>query len=181
MQATTANGSPTLGFLTFVEFPQHGVVGGYLLLNSNARPIEFHCSAPVKANRAQEILYGPTLLPYLYGEQIARMLTAQSKQKPSLIFTDHRQAASVRPFTDCPVLVVFPLEAANAATGTEPESVPDADTFLLGDCHVAVASDFEQDRPLAIDQWERIASNWDLLEPFQRIREAIQEAQRAAA
>ena len=52
---------PALGFLTVVEHPQHGLFGGYLLLNHGGRPLEFHCTAPIKPNRAQEILYGPTL------------------------------------------------------------------------------------------------------------------------
>src|SRR5688500_11494160 len=58
-----------LGFLTVVEHDQFGLVGGYLILNSSGRPLEFHCTAPVKPSRAQQILYGPTLTPYLYGEQ----------------------------------------------------------------------------------------------------------------
>ena len=50
---------PVLGFLTVLEHPQHGLFGGYLLLNLAGRPVEFHCTAPVKPNRAQQILYGP--------------------------------------------------------------------------------------------------------------------------
>ena len=41
-----------------------------MLLNLAGRPLEFHCTAPVKPNRVQQILYGPSLQPYLYGEQI---------------------------------------------------------------------------------------------------------------
>ena len=47
---------PALGFLTILEHDQLGYVGGYLILNSAGRPLEFHCSAPVKPNRAQQIL-----------------------------------------------------------------------------------------------------------------------------
>ena len=57
-----------IGFLTVVDEPAHGLFGGYLILNPAGRPVEFHCTAPVKPNRAQEILYGTTLKPYLYGE-----------------------------------------------------------------------------------------------------------------
>src|SRR4051812_23172961 len=63
---TAGGASPAaLGFLTVVEDEQQGLVGGYLLLNPLGRPVEFHCTAPVKPNRAQQILYGPTLRPYL--------------------------------------------------------------------------------------------------------------------
>ncbi|MGW8256618.1 MAG: hypothetical protein ACWGMZ_03940, partial [Thermoguttaceae bacterium] len=57
-----------LGFLTIIQHEQHGLFGGYLLLNTSGRPLEFHCTAPIKPNRAQEILYGPTLESFLYGE-----------------------------------------------------------------------------------------------------------------
>ena len=63
---------PSLGFLTILEHEEHGLVGGYLLFTTAGRPLEFHCTAPVKPNRAQQILFGPTLESYLYGEQMAR-------------------------------------------------------------------------------------------------------------
>ena len=71
MTASGSKAMPTVGFLTVQSFADVGLIGGYLLLNPLGRPLEFHCTAPVRPNRAQEILYGPTLAPYLYGEQIA--------------------------------------------------------------------------------------------------------------
>ena len=67
---------PLLGFLSILDHPQHGLTGGYLLLTLAGRPIEFHCSAPVKPTRAQQILFGPTLAPFLYGEHIGQALFA---------------------------------------------------------------------------------------------------------
>ena len=69
---------PTIGFLTVVEHQETGLTGGYLVLNTLGRPVEFHCTAPLKTNRAQEILYGPTLRPFLYGEQIGQTLGAST-------------------------------------------------------------------------------------------------------
>ena len=40
-----------LGFFTVLEHEQQGLIGGYLILNQAGRPLEFHCTAPVKANR----------------------------------------------------------------------------------------------------------------------------------
>ena len=74
-----------LGFLTVVEQDPLGLVGGYLLLNGAGRPLEFHCTAPVKPNRAQQILFGPTLAPYLYGEQIGQTLIAKGAIAPMLV------------------------------------------------------------------------------------------------
>ena len=92
MSTTNAKPKPALGFLTVVEHPQHGLFGGYLLLNLAGRPLEFHCTAPIKPNRAQEILYGPTLESYLYGEQIGCTLLGQAKIEPLAVFTDRPPA-----------------------------------------------------------------------------------------
>ena len=73
----SAGSQAALGFLTVLEHDEHGLVGGYLLLNMAGRPLEFHCTVPVRPNRAQQILFGPTLRPYLYGEQIGQALLAK--------------------------------------------------------------------------------------------------------
>ena len=82
MSSSTANPTASLGFLTVIENDDLGLLGGYLLLNAAGRPLEFHCTAPVKPSRTQEILYGPTLKPFLYGEQIGQTLLTKSKLTP---------------------------------------------------------------------------------------------------
>ena len=85
MSASGSKSVPSVGFLTVQEFTDLGLIGGYLILNAVGRPLEFHCTAPVRPNRAQEILYGPTLVPFLYGEQIGQTLVAKGKSRPMLI------------------------------------------------------------------------------------------------
>src|SRR3954469_20221301 len=108
-----AKSVPTLGFLTVVEHPQHGLFGGFLLLTMNGRPLEFHCTAPVKPNRAQEILFGPTLAPYLYGEQIGRTLLAKSSVEPLVVCTDLAAMLAVREHTAAPVALVLESHAGS--------------------------------------------------------------------
>ncbi len=180
-----------LGFLTVVEDPEHGLFGGYLLLNAAGRPLEFHCTTPVKPNRAQRILYGPTLAPYLYGEQIGNALVSKSAVTPQAICCDLRPVLAVRPFTTAPVaLVVAPdgpeaggdAAGAGAATGLR----FDAGHVELAGMHVFTvgANRLAVDAPRTDDAAElasRLAgpfAEMDLSEPFNRIRDAIGEAQR---
>ena len=88
--------STAIGFLTVVRHEPHGLFGGYLLLNRNGRPLEFHCTAPVKPNRAQEILYGATLESYLYGEAIGATLTAKSSTPIDFLCVDVQAALAIR-------------------------------------------------------------------------------------
>src|SRR6185369_15997182 len=89
-----------LGFLTAVEVPDKGFVGGLLVTNHCGRPLEFQCTAPVKANSTQEILYGPTLVPYILGELIGGTLVEKAGVKPQLIFTDREQILELRNHID---------------------------------------------------------------------------------
>src|SRR5450755_4335222 len=92
-----------LGFFTVLEHEQQGLVGGYLILNTAGRPLEFHCTAPVKPNRAQQILFGPTLQSYLYGEQIGQTLLGKGAIEPLAVCTDVESALSVRDYVSLPV------------------------------------------------------------------------------
>lgn len=174
---------PAIGFLTVVDKEELGLLGGYLILNAGARPLEFHCTAPVKANRAQEILYGPTLKPFLYGEQIGQTLLKKAKVQPLLVCTDVEPAMTVREFVATPVVLVdqnasHRLDAAHA-TVPKPKSQRLL-SFSLGDQQLAVSPTHPQDQQTAAERWTPHADDFDLAEPFDRIREAIEEAQRSA-
>ncbi len=93
----------SLGFLSVVCHEPHGLFGGYLLLNTAGRPLEFHCTAPVKPNRAQQILFGATLEPYLYGEHIGATLINKSQLVPMVVFVDMPAALAVRTHMKLPV------------------------------------------------------------------------------
>jgi len=94
--ALPAGSNKAIGFLTVVEHDLHGLFGGYLLLNETGRPLEFHCTAPVKPNRAQQILYGPTLKPFLYGEQIGATLVNKPTLVPLAVLVDRPASLAAR-------------------------------------------------------------------------------------
>lgn len=141
------NDSAPLGFLSVVEDEQLGAFGGLLLVDHWARPIEFHCTTPVKPTRAQEILYGATLRPHVLGELIGGTLAAQCSMRPAVLFVDHRDLLAAGRTAQIP--------AAFAAAGDEP--VWDAESSAA---HEAV---------------RRCAARLDLEEPFERVRQALAE------
>jgi hypothetical protein len=188
MDATGSNSKPTLGFLTVVEHSQYGLFGGYLILNTAGRPLEFHCTAPMKPNRAQEILYGPTLESFLYGEQIGQTLIAQAGATPLLICTDRQPALAAREHISAPMALVLPSEATSEPTDDGsgrffridgPHRGPRLVTFQLGRNRLALPERADEDRRLIGDRLGDLAESFDLSEPFQRIRDAIEEAQQA--
>jgi hypothetical protein len=163
---------PAFGFLTIVEQPELGLLGGYLVLNAAGRPLEFHCTAPVKANRAQEILFGPTLRPYLCGEQIGQALLSRAKTDVLLVFTDDSAVVGSREFTTSPVVLIQPKVG-----GSEHAS---ALRVALGEYEAALENRYSSDQPTVLSRWKEHGQSLDLVEPFGRIREALEEAQRSA-
>ena len=167
MSASSAKSAPCIGFLTAVQDDGLGVAGGYLLLNASGRPLEFQCTAPVKASRVQEILYGPTLEPFLYGEQLAQTLLCKSRLKPIVVCTDSPAMLAAREFVETPLVLVLGGDEAHCG-------------FPLGKNRVSATLAFASDERLIRDAWPAQAEHLDLAEPFTRIREALEEAQRTA-
>ncbi len=245
MSQQRAKRSEAIGFLTVIDYPQHGLFGGYLVLNTAGRPLEFHCTAPIKPSRAQKILYGPTLEPYLYGEQIGQTLIGQAEVEPLLVCTDVVPALEAASYVSMPVLLVDGASdgaAANASDGAAAETdrvteggvrpsrwgsrdrdaeagnVQHCDADLsagqAGSAGLRAPSVAHGEKALRLDaahrgmaglhwfelggnrlgllaemvpQWETIqqqvhtvATGLDLAEPFQRIRQAIDEARRGS-
>jgi len=172
MQSSMAS-SISIGFLTVIEQPAHGLFGGYLLLNAAGRPLEFHCTAPVQPNRAQQILYGPTLESFLYGEQIGATLVEKSGQQPVVVLVDLPPMMHVRQHIKSPAALVGG-EHAKLGDG----STIDWIEFQVGGNQVLLPPRLSADQKLIADKLSAIEEIFDLGEPFNRIREAIEEAQR---
>ena len=158
----------TFGFLTVCDASGVGTFGGYLLVDLSGRPLEFHCTAPVRVTRAQEILYGATLQRHLHGEQIGGPLLKATNLSPVAVLTDHETLLYARSHGQSPVAVV--REGVTPASG-----VPGS--FVLGGFQV---QPHDNDLPHVQElqtQLTALADSIELAEPFARIRAAIDEAQ----
>jgi hypothetical protein len=166
-QTSTGGSGAVFGFLTAVDSAAHGTFGGYLLVDALGRPLEFHCTTPVKVSRAQQILYGPTLQAHLHGMQIGATLLAEGGIAPAVVLTDVESMLQVRPHTSLPVALV--KRVADAADGPG---------IAVGSARVHPhASDGER-APQIEERLRELSAAVDLSEPFERIRAAIDEAQR---
>jgi hypothetical protein len=181
MTPETTKPEPTFGYLSIFHSAEHGYFGGYLVISSLGRPLEFHCTAPVRPSRAQEILYGPTLEPFLIGEQIGGKLLAQAKLTPRLILTDHAAVLTVAEKIAIPVAQILfrDSRAANwqAATSCDLPRPIDADVFVT-DCGFALLPNQKAKEADVTQLLLRLAERVEIAEPFDRIHEAIREAQR---
>jgi hypothetical protein len=176
------------------------------VLNHLGRPAEFHCTLPVRASRAQEILYGVTLQAYLYGELIAQTLIQKSKIKPAVVLTNMPQILAVQEFIDIPAVYVADhpntkdvhvfdpeVPASHDNETSEPQTdhlTQTAETSVLdskklpnhqvGRYNVAMPELALHSSAETENILRGIVQTIDFLEPFERIRLAVEEAQKAA-
>jgi len=179
---SAAKGEPAkslvaVGFLTIVSHESQGLFGGYLVLNATGRPLEFHCTTPVRSNRAQQILYGPTLEPYLYGEQIGRTLIEKAKVQVPIVLTDVSPALALR---DHAAILMGLVEAKTSVAKGKDTATAFTPPIILGNYQLRVAAGHSDDGPKLQQLLQEVANRLDLAEPFHRIRDAITEAHKAA-
>lgn len=169
---SSSKSKTTIGFLTVLEFDSVGSIGGYLILNIGARPLEFHCTSPVKANRAQEILYGNTLKPYLHGEVVSTALVSKASIKPDFVLVNDVTLAMDGKL-GCPRLWLQRLS----------ETPPPASQFQSVDIErwrCCMEQGMDLDGLQVAETLSQLYETVDLDEPFQRIQSAIEEARRGA-
>ena len=180
----TPSQETTFGYLSALRTAEHGFLGGYLIVTPLGRPLEFHCTAPTRPSRAQEILYGPTLQQYLLGEQIGRTLLDKAERTPKVVLTDQPAVLCLRSQT--PLLIVHllgdPPAVASLDLTTEGGSCPDREVdgrcFGLHGYCLALPDGFETDRDSVTQLLTTLSHHVELSEPFGRIQEAIREALR---
>lgn len=149
---------------------QQGIVGACLVLNLAGRPLEFHCTAPVRPNRTQQILYGSSLTEYVCGELIATSLLRHVKQDFLLSLTNVKEIFSIRQIADVPI--VYILE------DNETE-IPDDESLEIqhGAQRLFVAAELKEK---VIERLSAYTRRMDIAEPFVRLRLALEEIQKAA-
>jgi hypothetical protein len=169
MQADPSKPLSAFGFLTAIESPQHGLFGGYLVLSPLGRPLEFRCSTPIVPSRAQVILYGPTLRPYLLAEVIGQALVSQAEISVGAILTDLPDMLALATLRSEPVLC---LADANGDS-----SPPTAHSCVIADRRVTAPPTWTGPAAAIQQLLAPLAAHIDLIEPFGRIRAALDEAQ----
>jgi hypothetical protein len=155
-----------LGFLTAVEDAERGFVGGLLVTNRFGRPLEFQCTAPVKPNRAQQILYGPTLRPYVLGELLGRTLVEKVGVHPHLVVIETDEILDLRQHVPMPVAHLTDAVASEASQ------------LRLGRHCIALHPDYDKDRAAIEPHLKTLPVDADMHEPFERVREALVETLR---
>ena len=164
-----------IGFLKVIELDSIGYCGGLLIVSPSGRPIEFHCTAPVARNRAQEIMYGQTYQSFLFTEQIGLALLEKSQSQAEVLVIDSQPLASIKSLVETPIVWVKEISEKQKAEASSTNSLGWTSLDVSGESLFANNANTQQSAQL-----KRTVSGFlrtlPLQEPFERISIAIEEA-----
>ncbi len=167
MPDSTSGQQVHLGFLRIVEV-EGAFVGGMLVTNRLGRPLEFQCTTPVTANRTQQILYGPTLRPFLFSELIGRTLVERLQVKPQLLLVSQPELLELREHVAIPVGCLI-------GPATDAHDLPDQTRLAVGSNSLHFAGRHGGDAEVAQQLLASFPADADLHEPLDRVTEALNE------
>ena len=167
--------SISFGFLD-VHFSEHlGFAGGLLLVNQEARPLEFHCTTPVPLNRTEKILYGATYKSHVCCDLIGATLIEKSSTAPELLLVEQPELMELAGRIASPILLL--AESCYCDSGLHDVQYPE---MLIDGVEVQVLTKDIEQFEFVRAACERFTSSVSLDEPFERIRSAIREAHQSA-
>ena len=167
---------PLIGFLT-VE-PTHdqtGLIGAVLITDDKGYPLEFRCTTPVRPTPIQKILYGSLLKPYVSVELCGKRLLLEVQRKPALIVTSSSDLLALSG-DDIPIIAVVRageiIETESLAKDVERERLVSTSGHFQ-----PVILMTRRDQQQGVSKVKTILNdmfrNFDLAEPFERIRTAL--------
>lgn len=181
-----AAAATTIGYFTAVQSERAGWTGGLLVLNGSGRPLEFQCTLPIRPSRAHEILFGTTLRGHLISEVIGPTLLQKCRTPISLLCCGQVEAVSLqenlptrpdatgRPTDSSTIVAFLPDDETEVSNQANRRCLVGHERITLGNATLWVAGE-------QLEAAERIAATLgdiiDTWEPFERITEAIREAQ----
>ena len=157
-----------VAFVDVFVFEDGSVRGGALVTDTLSRPFEFRVTSPVKPTQLQKILYGRSLVEYMYGELIGLPLLKQLKETVSLAICKNPYLLVARPD------ISFPMIAIKKTEQEPGENI--IDTSII-----QTHKNFESEHGQAEVLLNMLASQFDIFEPFERVRVAVSEVNKQKA
>ncbi|SMP58905.1 hypothetical protein SAMN06265222_106142 [Neorhodopirellula lusitana] len=181
----------TIGYFSTVNTETAGWTGGLLVLNAAGRPLEFQCTLPIRPSKAHEILFGSTLREHLISEVIGPTLLQKCRTPISLLCCQQVEALALQEnlprvassptvtsgttATDRQATLVGYMRGADETRkAISSPSLAGHCELPIGDATLFVAMELLEATQAAIDGLNDMV---DATEPFERITEAIREAQ----
>ncbi len=146
-----------LAFLDLATFEEGAALrGGCLVTDALTRPLEFRVSGAVRPTSLQKVLYGDTLQEYICNDLLGIPLIQSLEVKPEFVLVREAEFLKLRPRVGMPVLW--------------------ARATVDGQFVLQAFPGYEQEAEAGRDALPRRLRGRNIMEPFIRIRTALDEA-----
>jgi hypothetical protein len=149
-----------IAYVDISLFDDGSIRGGALVIDTVSRPYEFRVTSPIKPNQLQKILYGKSLVEYMYGELICSPLLKQLKEPVTISVCRDDHLLVARPNLRFPLISI-----GKQNLGT------DATSGIRINTHKNFSGEQAHAEVLLNTMMQQI----DLFEPFDRIKLAVSE------
>lgn len=151
------NSEMILAFLDLASFDNgEAARGGCLVTDGLTRPLEFRVSGAIRPTNLQRVLYGDTLQEYISNDLIGIPILDTLENQPGLVLVRDAEFLKLRPRVEIPVLWV---------RGT-----------VDGQFVLQAFPGHEEEAEAGRDMLPRRLRGRNIMEPFMRIRTALEEA-----
>jgi len=152
---------------------------GALIVTLSGEPREFRCTSPVRPNQLQRITYGRSLEPHVYVEVMGKPLMRALQESVALYLVDDPVLLALREIAEQPVVYARRQGTATERAGN---GTSQASSILIpspsGDFDPVVVQALESDPDdvrVASTVLAEAAKQLDILEPFDRLKLALQK------
>ena len=158
-----------------------GYLGGILVTDEMGVPQEFRCTHPIRPTAAQRALYGGTLTPHVFNHLLGLPLIQALTTRPSFCCLEDPMLLQLAHDVSIPLVHLQRLGEVLSVDGPQSDGVNIPQTTRRVDSNRSgfqpISATFghghETDWEEISDDLERVFSQVDLLEPFERITTAI--------
>lgn len=165
-----------LGYITTRVFEGPTYLGGILIVDKKGIPVEFKYVEPIRPSKLQTLLYGNTMDRYIRVESVGAPLVDAVERKPAILFIREEPFLEESKWS-------FPIISISRYKGEVLSNLGDFKELEMGEYIVKIDANLPLRIKLDKKYRERlqelipllieIGQNFDIMEPFTRLEEAI--------
>ncbi|MFN3429277.1 MAG: hypothetical protein ACK46X_04920 [Candidatus Sericytochromatia bacterium] len=166
-----------LGYLKIVNLGPHAFAGGLMIVDTRGLPQDFRYTDPVNPSKVQQILYGKALDRHVRQDVIFKHLAEKLEPRPALLIVDDELLVGLP--ASVPVVLVVETRLTPLREVAQLQSVSETEYLLqageTGSPLRFKLAKVEAGLPEKVADilLEAVASGLDPVEPFNRIRGAV--------
>ncbi len=165
-----------LAFLSRHSFDNDSCIrGGILITDANTKPLEFRVTAPIKPTTFQKTLYGKILEQFIAVELIGVPIINSVKGTPDYILVRDSHFLGINEQTSLKVIRLYKENEVQYAKTQKENQQLTSTSGNYEPVFFETTSNLEPELPEIRKKLMEIFSTSDLLEPFDRVKIAIQE------